>query len=78
MPESSIMLSIKVFLRKRDKSKKKMEIYSSIYCDMRLESWNLCIRRAELREACSGGNTNYTVSLGSDGAFRDISMVTTF
>jgi hypothetical protein len=26
------------------------------YCDVRLESLNLCIRRAELREARSHGN----------------------
>jgi hypothetical protein len=47
-------------------------------CDVRLESWNLRIRWAGLREARSLGNTKYTVSLGFDGAFGYISMVTTF
>jgi hypothetical protein len=42
------------------------------------ENWNLRIQQAELREARSGGNTKYTVTLGSDGAFGDISKVTTF
>jgi hypothetical protein len=45
---------------------------------MRLESWNMCIRWAELREARSRGNTKATVTLGFDGAFGDIFMVTTF
>jgi hypothetical protein len=45
---------------------------------MRLESWNLCIRWAELHKAPSHGNTKYTVNMGFDGAFGDISMVMTF
>jgi dihydroorotase len=48
------------------------------YCDMRLESWNLRIHQAELRKAPSHGNTKHTITLGSDGAFGDISMVTMF
>jgi hypothetical protein len=43
-----------------------------------LESWNLCIRREELREAFSHGNTKYAVTVGFNGAFGDISMVMTF
>jgi hypothetical protein len=43
-----------------------------------LESWNLRIRWAELREARSRGNTKDTVTLGFELAFGDISMVTTF
>jgi hypothetical protein len=39
---------------------------------------NLRIRWAELREARSHGNIKYTVSMGFDGTFGDISMVTTF
>jgi hypothetical protein len=49
-----------------------------MYCDVRLKSWNLRIRWAELREAPSRGNTKYTVTLGFDGAFGDISRVKTF
>jgi hypothetical protein len=45
---------------------------------MRLESWNLRIRWAQLREARSHDNTKYTVTLGFDGVFEDISTVTTF
>jgi hypothetical protein len=47
-------------------------------CDVRLESWNPRIRWAEFCEARSRGNTKYTVTLGSDLAFGDVSMVTTF
>jgi hypothetical protein len=49
-----------------------------IYCDVQLDSWNLCIHWAELRKAHSHGNTKYTVIMGFDGAFGDISMVMTF
>jgi hypothetical protein len=45
---------------------------------VRLESWNLHIRRADLREARSHGNTKYAVIMGFDGAFGGISMITTF
>jgi hypothetical protein len=41
------------------------------YCDVRLESWNLRIRWAELRKAHSHGNTKYIVTMGFDGAFGD-------
>jgi hypothetical protein len=47
-------------------------------CDVRLESCNLRIRWAELREVRSRGNTKDTVTLRFDGAFGAISMVTTF
>jgi hypothetical protein len=53
-------------------------LHKNMRCDVQLESWNLRIRRAELREARSHGNTKYTVSLGFDGAFGGISMVMTF
>jgi hypothetical protein len=46
--------------------------FTVMFCDVRIESWNLHIRQGELREACSHGNTNYIVTLGSDGAFGDI------
>jgi hypothetical protein len=49
-----------------------------IHCDVRLENWNLLICWAELGEARSHGNTKYTVTVDFDGAFGDISMVTTF
>jgi hypothetical protein len=45
---------------------------------MRLESWKLCIRWVELREARSRGNTKDTVTLGFEGAFGDISIAMTF
>jgi hypothetical protein len=48
------------------------------YCDALLQSCNLRIRWAELSEARSNGTTKYTVILGFDEAFGDISMVTTF
>jgi hypothetical protein len=48
------------------------------YCDMRPESWNLHIHWEELHEARSCSNIKYTITLGSDGAFGDISMVMTF
>jgi hypothetical protein len=44
---------------------------------MRLESWNLRIRWAELLKARSYGNKIHR-TVGFDGAFGDISMVTTF
>jgi hypothetical protein len=45
---------------------------------VRLESWNLRIRWAELRDELSHGNTKHTVNMGFDGAFGDISVVTMF
>jgi hypothetical protein len=50
----------------------------SYYCDVRLESRNLRVRRAELHQSRAHGNTKYTVTMGFDGAFGDISIVTTF
>jgi hypothetical protein len=43
-----------------------------------LESWNLRINWVELCETRSRGNTKDTITLGFDGAFGDISMVTMF
>jgi hypothetical protein len=53
-------------------------MYAYMYCEVRLESGNLPLCWAELREARSRGNTRDTVILGFDGAFGDIYMVTTF
>jgi uncharacterized membrane protein YwaF len=48
-----------------------------IYSVVRLESWNLRIgKRSFARHVLVV--TNYTVTMGFDGAFGDISMVTTF
>jgi hypothetical protein len=44
---------------------------------MQLESWNLRICWAKLREAHSHGNTKYTITMGFDGTFGD-TMVMTF
>jgi hypothetical protein len=49
--------SLPEYLEEKSELKEKDVYQILIHCDVRLESWNLRIRRAQLREARSRGNT---------------------